>query len=78
MKNVIIIVISLFMIVSTSVKAESVSGQIGVSLTIVPNHGCSQQYCAVDQQKLLAEIKNGKVKHDFKVTQKENLVTVEF
>lgn len=78
MKSVMIAVISLFMIVSTSVKAESVSGQIGVSLTIVPNHGCSQKYCAVDQQKLMTEIKNGKVKQDFKVTQKENLVTVEF
>lgn len=78
MKNVMIAALSLFMVVSTSVKAESVSGQIGVSLTIVPNHGCSQQYCAVNQQKLMNEMKSGKVKHDFKVTQKQNLITVEF
>lgn len=63
---------------SSAFAGGVVSGQISVSLTILPNQGCSNQVCAIDSQKLTENMKNSKSSDNFAVSKKDNVVTVTF
>jgi len=69
---------ALLLICSFCVQAENVSGQIQVSLTILPSEGCSQQYCAIKPEKIIKDIKNNSNKENYKISQSNSLITVEF
>ncbi len=70
--------VALLFILSFSVKAETVSGQIQVALTILPSEGCSQEYCAIKTEKIIKDLKNNSNKEDYKISQSNSLITVEF
>lgn len=70
--------VALLFILSFSIKAETVSGQIQVALTILPSEGCSQEYCAIKPEKIIKDLKNNSNKEDYKISQSNSLITVEF
>lgn len=69
---------ALLFIFSFCVQAETVNGQIQVALTILPSEGCSQEYCAIKPEKVIKDLKNNSNKEDYKISQSNSLITVEF
>lgn len=58
--------------------AETSSGQIQVSLTILPSEGCSQKYCAIKPEKIIKDLKHNSNKENYKISQNNSVVTIEF
>lgn len=67
------IILSLALI-SGFCSAASLSGNIGVSLTILPSEGCSNKMCVVKSENVLKK----DINKDFQVSKDKNLITVSF
>lgn len=78
MKRLMTVLTLMLVIFSFNATAETVSGQIQVSLTILPSEGCSQQYCAIKPDKILKDLKNNSNKENYKISESNGVVTVEF
>ncbi|EPP7234105.1 hypothetical protein ACTOJ1_001024 [Shigella flexneri] len=78
MKRLMTVFTLMLVIFSFNATAETVSGQIQVSLTILPSEGCSQQYCAIKPDKIIKDLKNNSNKENYKISKSDSVVTVEF
>lgn len=78
MKRFMTLLTLMLVIFSFNVTAETTSGQIQVSLTILPSEGCSQQYCAIKPEKIIKDLKNNSNKENYKISQNNGVITVEF
>lgn len=78
MKRLMTLLTLMLVIFSFNVTAETTSGQIQVSLTILPSGGCSQQYCAIKPEKIIKDLKNNSNKENYKISQNNGVITVEF
>lgn len=78
MKRLMTVLTLMLVIFSFNAIAETVSGQIQVSLTILPSEGCSQQYCAIKPDKILKDLKNNSNKENYKISKSDSVITVEF
>lgn len=78
MKKLIAVFTLMLVVFSFNATAETVSGQIQVSLTILPSEGCSQQYCAIKPEKIIKDLKNNSNKENYKISQNNGVITVEF
>lgn len=78
MKKLIAVFTLMLVVFSFNATAETVSGQIQVSLTILPSEGCSQQYCAIKTEKIIKDLKNNSNKENYKISQNNGVITVEF
>ncbi len=78
MKRLMTLLTLMLVIFSFNVTAETTSGQIQVSLTILPSEGRSQQYCAIKPEKIIKDLKNNSNKEYYKISQNNGVITVEF
>lgn len=78
MKKLMAVFTLMLLTVCFNTMAGEVRGVFQVTLTIVPEEGCSQQYCAIKTEKLVKDLKNKSNKENYKVTESNGLVTVEF
>lgn len=78
MKKLIAVFTLMLVAFSFNTTAETVSGQFQVTLTIVPTEGCSQQYCAIKKEKILKDLKNNSNKENYKISESNGVVTIEF
>ena len=68
-----IAVLSLILI-SGFCNAESISGSISVSLTILPSQGCSNNVCAINENEVL----NKNPDKNYQVSKSDNVLTISF
>lgn len=78
MKKLITVFTLMLVAFGFNATAETVSGQFQVTLTIVPTEGCSQQYCAINPEKILKDLKNNSNKENYKISESNGVVTIEF
>lgn len=78
MKKLITVFTLMLVAFGFNATAETVSGQFQVTLTIVPTEGCSQQYCAINPEKILKDLKNNSNKENYKISENNGVVTIEF
>lgn len=72
--------IIMFFILSSSVMAENITGQIQVSLTILPAHGCLKELCVINKEQVIKQMdkSNFNNKQEFIVEKKSNEIIVTF
>lgn len=78
MKKLITVLTLMLVAFSFNATAETVSGQFQVTLTIVPTEGCSQKYCAIKPEKIIKDLKNNSNKENYKISESNGVVTIEF
>lgn len=78
MKTLISMLAAFLVVLSFNALANSTSGQIQVSLTILPSEGCSQQYCTIKPEKIIKDLKNHSNKERYKISENNSVITVEF
>lgn len=83
MNKLIVIALSTFLFSTTVLASGSISGTIGVSLTILPsvkNNECSNKMCAFDTVSIAKKMKNKNEisEIDYNATKKDNLITINF
>lgn len=79
MKKIIAsLIIVIASVLSLSASAGMTQGAFQVSLTIIPSNGCNNNYCVINMDKVVKDIRNNSNKEMYKASKKDDVVTIEF
>lgn len=75
-----IMAFSLLMLLSLNAMAETINGQFQVTLTILPDHGCTKELCVINKENLVKQMEksNFNNKQNFIVEKKGSEIIVTF